>query len=204
MYAQPLLWSKPFVRLRMTEPSLAERSDEIDLAVLAVPGDGRNEVARRRRLDGNDRRVFRLLRVGAQVASVVGGALLVAERLEPILQVLLELLIEFLGLQLERLFVGILAPANDALAQGEQELAQPLLTPLRLDELEDGVSKVVNESRIAEASIAFEIGHLRDDVGHGGVADRHQVGRTPIAGHVVGKTLVHPQRHAAADERLRE
>ena len=52
--------------------------------------------------------------------------------------------------------------------------------------------------------VALHLRHLRDDVGDGGVAHRHQVDRAPDAGHVVGQPFVDPQRHVAPDERGRD
>ena len=57
--------------------------------------------------------VRRLAALGREVAAVVGRPLLVAERLEAILQVLLELLVELFRLEAERFFVGALAAADD-------------------------------------------------------------------------------------------
>ena len=62
---------------------------------------------------------MRALLVGGQVAAVIVLALLVAERLEALLQVALECLIELLRLELQRLVVGVLATADHALAQRE-------------------------------------------------------------------------------------
>ena len=90
---------------------------------------------------------------------------------------------------------GVVAAADDALAQREDELADALLAPARLDELERGVPEVVDQARVAEAAVALQLGHLRDDVGDGGVAHGHQIDRAPDAGHVVGHALDHPQRH---------
>jgi hypothetical protein len=87
-------------------------------------------VTRGGRLDRDHRDVFGLAALRAQVAAVVLRPLLVAERLEAVLQVLVELLVELVGLQLEGFLVGAVAAADDALAQREEELAQPLLAPL--------------------------------------------------------------------------
>ena len=148
---------------------------------------------------------MRLLLVRRQVAPVVGRPLLVAERLEAVLQILLEVLIELVLLHPQRFFVGVLAAADDALAQREQELADAFLAELRLDELEHRVTEVVDEARRpAAAAVAFELGHLRDDVGDRRVAHRHQIERLPLPALVVRQPLVHPQRHAAADQPLRD
>ena len=82
--------------------------------------------------------------------------------------------------------------------------ADAFLAPPRLDELEDGVAEVVDEARVAGVAVPFEPAHLRHDVGDGGVADRHQVERRPRPALVVGQAFVDPQRHAPADERLRD
>ena len=50
---------------------------------------------------------FVFARIGREVAAVVDRPLLVAERLEAILQVLLELLVELVGLDAERFLVGV-------------------------------------------------------------------------------------------------
>ena len=105
---------------------------------------------------------------------------------------------------LERLLVRVLAAADHRLAQREEVLPQSFLAPARLDELEHGVTEVVDQTRVAELAVAFELGHLRHDVGDRGVAHRHQVERAPDAGHVVRQPLVHPQRHAAPDQRRRD
>jgi hypothetical protein len=154
---------------------LGRQQHEIQLLILAIADHRGNQIARGRRLDREDRGVFRLLRIGCEVAAVIGRPFLVAERLEAILQVLFELLIELLGLEFERLFIGILAAADHALAQGEEELSQSFLPPLRLDELEDGMAEVVDQPRIAEAAVSLEVRHLGHDVGDGRVAHRHQI-----------------------------
>ena len=144
------------------------------------------------------------LAVGREVAAVVGRALLVAERLEAILQVAVERLIELVLVHPQRFFVRILAAADDALAQREQELPDAFLAELRLDELEDRVAEVVDQARRPAAAVLLELGHPRDDVGDRRVADRHQVERFPLPALVVREPLVHPQRHAAADQPLRD
>jgi replicative superfamily II helicase len=176
----------------------------VGFLVLAVAGDHGNEVARRRRLGGERVAERALLRVGRQVAAVVGRPLLVAERLEAVLQVLVELLVELVGLQLERFLVGAVAAADDALAEREEELAQPLLAPPRFDELEHRMTEVVDQAGIPEVAVALQLAHLRHDVGNRRVTDRHQVQRLPDARHVVGQALVDPERLAAPDERRRD
>ncbi len=148
--------------------------------------------------------VLGLLLVRREVAAVVGRTFLVAERLEAFLQVALERLIEFIRRHLEGFFVGVLAAADDALAQREQELADALLAVLGFDELEHRVPEVVDEARVAAVAVALEVAHLRDDVGDGRVADHHQVERRPLSAFVVREPLVHPQRHAAANQALRD
>ncbi len=145
----------------------------------------------------------RLVALGREVAAVVGGPFLVAERLEPVLQVLVELLVELLGPEPEGFLVRALAAADDVLAQGEEELAQALLAPARLDELEGRVAQVVRQAAVDEGR-ALEIAHRRHGVGDSGVAHRHQVERVPVAGHVVGQALVDPEREAAAQQRPRD
>ena len=141
-------------------------------------------------------------RFGARSLAVVGRAFLVAERLEAILQVLVELLVELVRLELERFLVRAVAAADDALAQGEEELPQTFLPPLRLDELEGGVSQVVRQPAVGELD-ALKIAHRRDDVGDGGVPDRHQVERIPVTGFEIRKSFIHPQGQAAAQQRPR-
>ena len=145
---------------------------------------------------------MRLAALRREVAAVVLRPLLVAERLEAVLQVLVELLVELVGLELERFLVGAVAAADDALAQREEELPQPFLAPPRLDELERRVTEVVGQASVDERR-ALEIAHRRDDVGDGGVADRHQVERVPVAGVEIREPFVDPQRQAAAEQRAR-
>ncbi len=191
--------SKPRVRLRTTEPSFDGQQDDVDLAVLRLTvtaairspdGDGA--------IDSASREVGLLL-VGREIAAVVGRTLLVAERLEAFLQVALEVLVELVLLHLQRFFVSVLAAADDALAQREHELADAFLAELGLDELEHRVTEVVNQPRVV-AGVAFELAHLRHDVGDRGVAHRHQVDRAPLAALVVRQSLVDPQRRAAANQ----
>ena len=92
-------------------------------------------------------RVTRLLRVGREVAAVVGRPLLVAERLEALLEVAVELLIPFVRVHVERFLERVVAAADDALAQREDELPDAFLAPARFDELERGVAEVVDQAR---------------------------------------------------------
>ena len=110
-------------------------------------------------------------------------------------------MIELLRRHAERLLIGVFAAADHSLAQREEKLPEPFLPPPRLDELEHRVAEIVDEPRVRELAIALELAHLRHDVRHGGVPHRHQVDRPPQAGHVVRQPFVHPERHAAADER---
>ncbi len=171
---------------------------------LALPVTAASRSPDGRRLDGEDGRVLGLATLRREVAAVVGGSLLVAERLEPVLQVPLELLVEFVGRDAQRFLVRRLAAADDALAQREQVLADAFLAPLGLDELEGGVPEVVDQARVGELAVSLELAHLRDDVGHRGIADGHQVERAPHAGHVVGQALVHPERHRPTHQRARD
>ena len=82
-------------------------------------------------------------------------------------------------------------------------LANAFLAVFRFDELEDGVTEVVDETRVPAVPIALELGHLGHDVGDGRIAHHHQVERRPLAAFVVRETFVHPQRHAAANQTLR-
>ena len=183
---------------------LGRQQDHVELAVFSIHGRDRHQIARGRRRDREGVGVIGLLAVRREIAAVVGRPLLVAERLEPILQIALEGLIELVLLHAERFFVRVLAAADDALAQREQELADAFLPVLRLDELEDRVTEVVDESRVVRVAVAFELGHLRHDVGDRRVAHRHEIDRIPLRALVVRQPFVHPQRHAAADERLRD
>ena len=108
---------------------LRREQDDVELLFLAVAGGDRHEIAGRRGLDRDDADIGRLVALRREVAAVVGRTLLVAERLEAILQVLVELLVELLGLEPEGFFVGALAAADDVLAQREEELPQPFLAP---------------------------------------------------------------------------
>ena len=183
MYSKPRSLSKPGVRLRMTLPSLVESRMMSSSCSLRLPAATAMQVARRRRLDRERRCVNGVFsRFGREVAAVVGRPLLVAERLEAVLQVLLELLVELLRLELEGLLVGALAAADDALAQREEELPDAFLAPARFDELERARARGCRSGagcrsrRSPRSSLIF--GH---DVGDGGVAHRHQVERIPDA-----------------------
>src|SRR5258708_30967728 len=87
---------------------------------------------------------MRLFLVGREVAAVVGRPLLVAERLEPILQVAFERLVEFVRLHSERLFVGVLAAADHAFAQREQELPKAFVAEFRFYEFLQRVTEVAS------------------------------------------------------------
>ena len=178
--------------------------NDVELLVATVAGRHGDEVAGRRRLDGNRARILRALRIGRQVLSVVCRPLFVAKRLEPILQILFELLIELAGRDLERFFVGARSPADGALAQREEELAHPVFVPPCFDEPVQRVAEVVHQARAAEVAVTLHLAHARDDVGHSRVAHRHQIERIPDAALVFGSAFVHPQRHIAADERGRD
>ena len=86
----------------MTEPSLVDsstmsssRSRRLPLiaAIRSPDGDGSID---------STLRVARLLRIRREVAAVVGRPLLVAERLEALLEIAVELLIPFVGVHVER------------------------------------------------------------------------------------------------------
>ena len=182
---------------------LGRQQDDVDLPVLPVDGVGGEEVAGRRRLDRVDGQVPRLEGVGGEVAAVVVGPLLVAEGLEPAPDVRLELDVELLVGDVERVLVDVALAADDRLPQGEQELPDPGHAPALLDELEGGVPEVVDQPGARVDAPALEVAHLRQGVRQRGVADRHQVEGAPHAAHVVGQPLVHPQRNAAPDDRAR-
>ena len=65
------------------------------------------------------------------------------------------------------------------------------------------MTEVVGEPAVGELH-ALEIAHRRDDVGNRRVADRHQIERLPVAGHVVGETFIDPQRETAVQQRARD
>ena len=132
---------------------------------------------------------------------VVRRPLLVAERLEPFLHVAIELVVELLAVELQRLAVRI-ARAQDALAQREQELPQPFLAPPRLDELERRVAHRIGQP--AGQRLRLEPAHLRDVVRERGVADLHEVEHVPVARHVVGQALVDPQRRRRSHDPARD
>ena len=121
------------------------------------------------------------------------GPLAVAEGLEALLQPLVEGGVELLGGGAEGLLEELLRrAAQDALAQGVEELADPLLAVARLHELEAGVAHVVDEP--AGEGLELRPGELRHLVGERRVPDHHQVERLPDAAEVVGEALVHPER----------
>src|SRR5207244_2804155 len=78
---------------------LGRDQHDVELAILAVDGDRRDEIARGRRRDRQRFGERGLLLVRREVAAVVGRALLVAERLEALLQIALERLVELVLLQ---------------------------------------------------------------------------------------------------------
>ncbi len=178
----------------------ARDQNDVDLAVLAVERHHGQQVAGRRRGDRDGFDVLRLLFVGRQVAPVVGGALLVAERLEALLQVALEGLVELVLLHLERFFVRVFTAADHALAQREDELPDAFLAELRLDELEHRVAEVVgHETGVPGIAVRFGLGHLRHDVRNRRVANHHQIERRPLGALVLRQPLVHPQRDISTD-----
>ena len=174
------------------------------LAIAAVAGHAGDQITRGRRLDRQHVREAALARIGREVAAVIGRTLLVAERLETLLQVAIELLVPFFRRDLKRFLVGIVAAADHRAAQREDIGAHAFLAPLRFDELERRVTEVVDETRIAEAAVVFHLAHLRHDVRYRRVAHGHDVERAPVAGHVVGHAFEHPQRHVAADQTGRD
>ena len=96
MNSKPLSWSKPARQVADDRAVLGRDEDDVHLAVAPVAGDDGQQVARGRRLDGVGVGEACLLRIGREVAAVVRRPLLVAERLEAVLQVLVELLVELL------------------------------------------------------------------------------------------------------------
>ena len=148
---------EPFVRLRTIDPSFDEISTTSSSPSLRLTVTVADQIARRRRRNRQRLRVVRLLLVRRQVAAVVGGPLLVAERLEPFLQIAFERLVEFVGLHLERFFVRVLAAADDALPKREQELSDAFHAELGLDELVDGVAQVVDQPRVAAVAVPLEL-----------------------------------------------
>ena len=114
---------------------------------------------------------MRLLRVGGEVLPVVARPLLVAERLEALLQPLVVGLVELVGLDPEGLLVDVLHPAaHDVLAERVEELADAFLAVAGGDVLEGGVAEVVDEARIRDVAVLLEARELRDLVRHRGVA----------------------------------
>ena len=146
----------------------------------------------------------RAFRVRRQIAAVVGRALLVAERLEPLLEVPIEGGVEFVRLHLERFFVRVFAAADHALPEREHELPDAFLAPLLLDELEQRVAQVVrDEARAVRVAVPFGLAHLRHDIRHGGVADVHQIHRRPLRALDLGAAFGDPEGIVPPDERLR-
>ena len=148
--------------------------------------------------------VVGFLGVRRQVLTVVGRPLLVAERLETILEIFLELLVELARRHLERFFVRTRAAADRALAQREEELPHAVLAPARFDEFVERVAEVIDQAGAAEIAVAFHLAHLRDDVGDRRVAHRHQIERIPDAALVFGAAFVHPERDVTAEQRHRD
>ena len=130
MWSKPMSLSKPLVRLRTIDPSFDDTSTMSSSRSLRFAGDDGNQIARGRRRDRQRLGEPGLLAVGRQIASVVGRPLLVAERLEPVLQVPIERLVELVRLHLEGFFVGVLAAADHALPEREHELRMPSLPHL--------------------------------------------------------------------------
>jgi hypothetical protein len=148
---------------------------------------------------------MRLLLVRRQIAAVVSRSFLIPKCLESILEIPFERLIEFVRLHPQRFFVGILAAADDALAQRKKELAHTFRAVLRLDEFIHRVAEVVgHQPGVAGIAIALGLGHLRHEIGDSGVADHHEVDRIPLAALELGAALVNPQRDALANEPLRD
>ncbi len=182
-------------------PVLRREQDDVELLIAAVAGHDGDEIARRRRLDRDRARVVRPFRIGGEILAVVGRPLLVAERLESIFQIFLELLVELARGHLERFFVRARAAADGALAQREEELPDAVLAPARFDELVERVAEVIDQPRAAEVAVAFHLAHARNDVGDRGVADGHEIERIPDAALVFGAAFVHPQRDVAPQQR---
>ena len=138
MYSQPLSWSKPLVRLRMIEPSLAETRTmssspsfrlPLATAIRSPEGDGSAEIAWLK--DGL------LADSGARFAAVIGRPLLVAERLEALFEIPFELLIEFVAaVSWNASCVGVVTAADDRLAAARsRNWRDAFLAPPRFDEL---------------------------------------------------------------------
>jgi hypothetical protein len=142
---------------------------------------------------------------GREVLAVVGGALLVAEGLEALLEPLLELLVELLRLHAEGLHVDVFdAAAHDVLAEGVEELPDAFLAEARLDELEGGVAEVVDDARVRVAAVFVEAAQRRHLLRDGGVADGHEVEGVPGAALVVGQALVEPEGDRALHQAARD
>ncbi len=165
----------------------------VGLAVGAVRGHDRRDLAGGARREGVGLREVGLLGVRREVAAEVVGPLAVAERLEALLQPLVEGGVELLGGGAEGLLVELLGPAaQQPLAQRVEELADALLAVARLDELEAGVAHVVDEA--PGERLELDARQPRHLVGERRVADHHQVERLPHAAEVVRESLVDPQR----------
>jgi hypothetical protein len=126
---------------------LRRHEDDVELLILAID---RHDAIRSPEGDGaidsaSANFVFSLF--GDRSRPVVGRPLLVAERLEAVLQVALEVLVELVLLHPQRFLVRVLAAADDALAQREQELADAFLAELRFDVFEHRVTEVVDQAR---------------------------------------------------------
>ena len=200
---EPLVLVEALREVADDVPVLRGDEDDVELLVVAVARHAGHQVAGRGGLDRENRRVPGLLGSRREVPAVIGRALLVPEGLEAVLQVLLELLVELLRRDLEGLLVGIVPAADDALPQGEQELPDALLAPLRFHELEGCVAEVVDHAGVGELAVVLHLADLRDPFGDGNVSDGHQIEGPPHAGQVVRQPFVHPERHVAADQRPR-
>src|SRR5262245_7600691 len=113
---------------------------------MPVADDRGNQIALRRRIDRDRGGGVRLARIRREAPALVRRPLLVAERLEALFQIAIELLVKFVGFDLQRFFVRAVAAADDVLAQREEELAQAVLAPLRLDELERRVAELIRRA----------------------------------------------------------
>ena len=127
MYSKPRSLSKPFVRFVIDLPSRAEMQDDVQFLVAPVADDHGEHVAARRRLDGQHRDVVRAVAVRDDVAAVVRRPLLVAERLEPFLHVAIELIVEVLRVDLQRLSVGASPPLSTLLRSENRNCRSPSL-----------------------------------------------------------------------------
>ena len=176
---------------------------DVDLPVLAVEGDGRNHLAGGRRFNRDHDRIPGAKRIRRQVPAVVRRALLFAERLEPLVEILLELVVEVFRRQVEHFIVDIPAAGDGAAPQPEHEAPDAVVAPAALDELEHRMPQVVDDPSAGEPAVAIEAGHRRHGIRDREVPDLHDVQRPPDARHEVGEPLVDPQRHALADDAAR-